>query len=64
MSLEDIRRISAAVPEGWWTTYQDVGEIVYGHRGAMQAVGDQLGRGGDVDGAQRILGSPDVAVGR
>lgn len=55
MSLERIRRISAAVPEGWWTTYQDVGEVVYGHRGAMQAVGDQLGRSGDVEGAHRIL---------
>jgi alkylated DNA nucleotide flippase Atl1 len=55
MSLEQVRTISAAIPEGWWTTYQDVGELVYGHRGAMQAVGDLLGRAGDVDGAHRVL---------
>lgn len=55
VSLDSIRRISGAIPDGWWTTYQDVGELVYGHRGAMQAVGDLLSRGGDVDGAQRIL---------
>jgi alkylated DNA nucleotide flippase Atl1 len=55
MSLDQIRRISAAIPEGSWTTYQDVGELVYGHRRAMQAVGDQLGRAGDVEGAHRIL---------
>src|SRR3954451_20877737 len=55
VSLEQIRRISAAIPVGRWTTYQDVGELVYGHRKAMQAVGDILGRAGDVDGAHRIL---------
>jgi alkylated DNA nucleotide flippase Atl1 len=55
VSLEEIRRISAAIPIGRWTTYQDVGELVYGHRKAMQAVGDVLGRAGDVDGAHRIL---------
>lgn len=55
VSLEQIRQISAAIPEGWLTTYQDVGELVYGHRRAMQPVGDLLGRAGDVDGAHRIL---------
>lgn len=55
VSLEEIRRISAAIPAGWWTTYQDIGELVYGHRRAMQPVGDLLGRAGDVDGAHRIL---------
>jgi alkylated DNA nucleotide flippase Atl1 len=55
VSLEEIRRISAAIPVGRWTTYQDVGELVYGHRKAMQAVGDLLGRAGDVEGAHRIL---------
>ena len=55
VSLEQIRQISAAIPEGWWTTYQDVGELVYGHRRAMQRVGDLLCRAGDVGGAHRIL---------
>src|SRR3954451_24661216 len=55
VSLDDIRRISAAIPVGYWTTYQDVGELVYGHRKAMQAVGDLLGRAGDVEDAHRIL---------
>jgi alkylated DNA nucleotide flippase Atl1 len=55
VSLEQVRQISAAIPEGWWTTYQDIGELVYGHRRAMQPVGDLLGRAGDVDGAHRIL---------
>jgi ParB/RepB/Spo0J family partition protein len=26
VSLEQIRQISAAIPEGWWTTYRDIGE--------------------------------------
>lgn len=55
VSLEEIRQISAAIPAGWWTTYQDIGELVYGHRRAMQPIGDFLGRAGDVDGAHRIL---------
>src|SRR4051794_34822140 len=55
VSLEGDPTISAAIPVGRWTTYQDVGELVYGHRKAMQAVGDVVGRAGDVDGAHRIL---------
>jgi len=55
MSAEYIVAVSALVPRGRWTTYQEVGEVVYGHRRGGQPVGTALREEGHEDSAHRTL---------
>lgn len=55
MSVERILAISRAIPRGHWTTYADVGEVVYGHRRAGQTVGNVMRDEGGADSAHRVL---------
>jgi alkylated DNA nucleotide flippase Atl1 len=44
------------VPEGRWTTYGEIAEVVYGHRrGGAQTVGNVIHSGGDIKSAHRTL---------
>jgi len=42
MSTERIIRLSRLVPEGHWTTYGTISEIVYGHKRGAQTVGSVI----------------------
>ena len=53
--MERIVGVSRLVPTGAWTTYADVGEIVYGHRRGGQSVGNAMRAEGHADSAHRIL---------
>lgn len=55
MSVERIIEVSRSVPSGRWTSYQEVGEVVYGHRLAGQPVGNALRAQGHEDSAHRTL---------
>ena len=55
MSTERIIRLSRSVPEGRWTTYGTISEIVYGHRRGAQTVGSVIRAEGHVDSAHRTL---------
>ena len=55
MSTERIIRLSRSVPEGKWTTYGTISEIVYGHRRGAQTVGSVIRAEGHVDSAHRTL---------
>lgn len=55
ISAERIIAVSRLVPSGRWTTYAEVGEIVYGHRRGGQSVGNALREHGHADSAHRVL---------
>lgn len=55
MSVADIIAISRLVGRGKWTTYADVGELVYDHRKGGQTVGNVMRSHGSADRAHRIL---------
>ncbi len=55
MSVDRIVAISGAIPNGHWTTYADVGELVYGHRRGGQTVGNVMRDEGNADSAHRVL---------
>jgi alkylated DNA nucleotide flippase Atl1 len=52
---EHIIRLSRFVPEGRWTTYGTISEIVYGHKRGAQTVGSTIRGEGHVDSAHRTL---------
>jgi alkylated DNA nucleotide flippase Atl1 len=52
---ERVISVSRTVPPGYWTSYQVIGEIVYGHRKAGQAVGSIIRAEGCVDTSHRTL---------
>jgi alkylated DNA nucleotide flippase Atl1 len=55
VSAARIVAVSKVVPRGYWTSYAEVGEVVYGHRHGGQAVGNVLRAQGHVDSAHRTL---------
>lgn len=55
MRTERIIRLSRLVPEGRWTTYGTISEIVYGHPRGAQTVGTVIRADGHVDSAHRTL---------
>ncbi len=55
MTVEHVIAVSRLVPRGSWTTYQEVGEVVYGHRHGGQPVGSALREEGHEDSAHRTL---------
>jgi alkylated DNA nucleotide flippase Atl1 len=55
LSASRIIAVSRMVPRGHWTSYADVGEIVYGHRHGAQTVGNVLRAHGEADSAHRTL---------
>ncbi len=55
VSVERIIAVSRLVPNGAWTTYAEVGEIVYGHRRGGQSIGNAMRAAGHADSEHRIL---------
>jgi alkylated DNA nucleotide flippase Atl1 len=55
VSVERVIAVSRLVPNGAWTTYAEVGEIVYGHRHGGQSVGNAMRAAGHPDSAHRTL---------
>jgi len=55
VSVERIIAVSRLVPNGAWTTYAEVGEIVYGHRRGGQSVGNAMRAAGHADSEHRTL---------
>src|SRR3712207_6683592 len=55
MGADEVVEVSRAVPRGRWTTYQEVGRIVYGHGDSARSVGNALQHHGSADGAHRVL---------
>src|SRR5829696_7823713 len=55
MSWERVCAVSSRVDKGEWTTYQEVGNVVYGHSKAAQSVGSALRAKGHHDYAHRVL---------
>jgi alkylated DNA nucleotide flippase Atl1 len=55
MSSEGIIQLSRLVPEGRWTTYGTISELVYGHKRGAQTVGSTIRAEGHVDSAHRTL---------
>jgi alkylated DNA nucleotide flippase Atl1 len=55
MSWAEVLAVSLRVEEGEWTTYQEVGHVVYGHRKAAQSVGSAMREEGHESYAHRVL---------
>ena len=55
MSAREVCAVSSLVRPGEWTTYQEVGEVVYGHGHAGQPVGTAIRQEGHETYAHRIL---------
>jgi alkylated DNA nucleotide flippase Atl1 len=54
---QKVRQVASVVPEGWWTTYGDIADVVYGNTRAAVTVGQAATRLSNFPNPHRVLGS-------